>query len=131
MKTFMGVPVKEKDGVNKVSRADFNKILADNGVTKEVRDVIAAAEEKIAEEAIKELGKQVVATKETAKLELGAGNNKTTVTVKGKTGGINPTTKQSIDLYGVTTYQTKKVMPKSLREGVIAKVRSDIEKAFS
>lgn len=131
MKTFMGVPVKEKDGVGKVSRADFHKILAEQGVTKEVRDVIAAAEEKIAEEAIKELGKQVVSTKETAKLELGTGDGKTTITVKGETGGINPTTKESIKLYGVTTYQIKKVLPKPLRDGIIADVREKIEKAFS
>lgn len=131
MKEFMGVPVKQKDGVAKVSRADYNKILNDKGVTKEVRDVVDKAEAEIAEEAIKALGAEVIATGETAKLELGSGNNKTTFTVKGKTGGINPSTKEPIDLFGVTTMAVKKVMPKPLRDGVIQEMRDKIEKALS
>ena len=130
MKEFMGVPVKKKDGVTKVSRADFNKIKDSKGVTKEVRDLVAKAEEDIAEQAIKILGEEVIATKQTAKLELGTGNGKTTFTVKGKTSAINPATKEPIDLFGVTSVTEKKALPKSMRDGTISDMRKKIEKAF-
>lgn len=130
MNEFMGVPVKQKDGVAKVSRADFNKIKDSKGLTKEVRDLEAKFDEEVAREAVKILGQEVIKTKQPAKLELGTGDGKTTITVKAKTSAINPATKEPIDLYGVTSIAVKKVMPKALRDGDIADMRKKIEKAI-
>ncbi len=77
------------------------------------------------------LGNEVCASKETQKLELGTGDGKTTFTVKGKTSAINPSTKEAIDLYGVTGMNVKRVLPKPLRDGQVAEMRDKIEKAFA
>jgi hypothetical protein len=130
-KTFLGQEVKPgKPGEFSISRAQQNAVLDELGVTKEVRTVVAEADEKIAEAGIEFLGKEVLATKAPAKLVIGTGHGKTTIAVKGKTQAINPQTKAKIDLYGVASISKKQVIPRSLKTGVLADLQSDIAKAF-
>jgi hypothetical protein len=131
-KKFLGQEVKEnKPGEFSITKTQHNAVLDELGVTKEVRDVIAEANEKIASEGIDFLGKEVLDTKKNAKIVLGTGGGKTTISLKAQSQAINPQTKEKIDLYGVASISVKHVVPKAIKDGQLADLQSEIAKAFA
>lgn len=131
-KTFMGQDlVEKKPGEYALTKSQYNAILDEQGVTKEVRDTVQGAEEKIAEEAIDFLGKEVLATKENQRLTLGSGHNKTTFGLKATGSATNPKTGEAIKLYGVASYSQRKMIPSALKKGKLNDLQAEIERVFA
>jgi hypothetical protein len=128
---FMDAPVTDTGkGVLKVAKSDQDKILDSLGVTKDVRKTVAAAENKLAEEAVKFTGEQVLKTKKPVQLELGTGAQKIVYSMGTTNIGRNPRTGEETTSYGRFAIRKRGVVPSTLKAGVLADMQAQIEKSF-
>ncbi len=128
---FMGAPVTDEgDGKFKVAKSDADKILSDLGVTKEVRKVLTAADNKLAEAAVEFTGTQVIKTKAPVTLELGSGASKLTFGMQPVATGRNPKTGEETTSYGRFSFRKRGAVPSAIKDGCLADMQKKIEAAF-
>jgi hypothetical protein len=128
---FMGVPVVDA-GNNKfkVTKTDQDKILDGLGVTKEVRKVVANAENEIIKAGIEFTGNAVIAAKKPATITLGSGPTKLAMTMAGKTTGRNLHTGEPTTSFGRFTVRKRGMVPTAFKSAELADMQKAIEKAM-
>lgn len=135
---LMGVPVtvgKAKDGKPaqlSITRGDLNTLKDKAGLDKEVRKRIEDFENTLLTESVDVLSDHVLDTKNElgAVLKIGTGASRTDVVLKPKTKSRNPSTGEESTIYGQVQVRKKGVVPKALKEGVVADIAAKMEKAF-
>lgn len=120
-----------KKGQFVVSKKDYTSYLDSEGVTKEVREKVASAEEKLLTAGYTFLGAKVVETKENQSMKVGSGDRTLVLGVAGEKDVRNPRTGVESKSYGSCTLQERRMIPSTLRNSeLMKKIEDDIEAAF-
>lgn len=143
--TFMGRDlVAGKDNTFSLNKTDYNKILDEEGINKDVRDAIRNADNKVTESAIKFLGEQVLAAakdgkKEDFTLTIGSGNGKLTYGVKAEVQNRKPAVMKDgkvveeakpITSHAQFSMRRAVKLPTALKNSMIAEIKDDVAKAL-
>lgn len=133
MKEFLGQEVATKVGeekdIHRVSKKGLNKILAERGVTDEVRKTVEEAYDDIQTEGLNAVAVEADKTKKGQELILGSGNGSLTIGVRPKQTNFDPASKKPIVKYAVPYVRRKCSLTKGTKDQ-FAETHKGLQKAF-
>ena len=128
---LLGMEITENaKGEMCVDQKSINGYYTDEGITKEIRKDLEAADNKLHLEGYKLLSKKVIKTGEKQVIRLGAGNGQTVLGLNGKKEGFAPPKEKGGERAPVTTYGTASIAIRKKVPGVIKDSLKDIRAAI-